>query len=108
MKILVNLIKILVVVLLVFVLIQNADQKVDIKIFTLYYANIHLAIVLLLTLGIGAILGALMMGFSVLSAHAQVRELKRKNNQINKELDNLRNISIDEIPEQDIAGPSEK
>ncbi len=102
MKILGNLIKILVIVLLVYVLIQNAGQKVDLRLFTLYYSNLHFSIILLLTLGVGAVLGALMMGISLIHTRAEIRELKRKNRQLTKELENLRNISIDEIPEEDL------
>ena len=99
MKIIENLIKILVVLLLLFVLIQNSDQRVDLQIFTLFYPQINLAIVLLITLGLGAILGAVLLSFSIIQARADLRTLQRKNKQLTRELENLRNISIDEIPE---------
>ncbi len=108
MKILGNLIKILIVVLLIYVLIQNSDQVVDLRFFTLYYPAIHLSVLLLITLGIGAILGSLMMGFTVLQLKGEIRDLKKKNKQLNKELENLRNISIEEIPEGEFGGSEEK
>ena len=107
MKILGNLLKILVLVLLVYVLIQNADQRIDLRLFTLYYPNVPLSITLLLTLGIGGILGAVMMGLSLLQLRGEIRNLQRKNKQLTRELENLRNISIDEIPEEDIPGSEE-
>lgn len=107
MKILGNLIKILVVVLLMYVLFQNADQKVDLVLFTLPPQNMSLSIVLLLTLGIGAILGAVMMSISLLQSRSEIRLLAKKNKQLTRELENLRNISIDEIPEDEFTGSGE-
>ncbi len=107
MKILGNLVKILLVVLLVYVLIQNSDQIVDLKFFTLYYPQIHLSIVLLIALGIGAVLGAVMVSFSIINLRGEIRDLKKRNRQLTKELENIRNISIDEIPEDDFNGSGE-
>ncbi|HFE63893.1 MAG TPA: LapA family protein [Caldithrix sp.] len=107
MKILGNIIKILVVVLLVYVLIQNADQIVDLKLFTFYYPEVHFSLIILITLGIGAILGAVMMSFSIMQLRSEVRNLQRKNKQLTQELENLRNISVDEIPEDSFPSPDE-
>jgi len=100
MKIIENVIKILVVLLLLFVLLSHAEQHVDLKIFTLYYPEQNLAIVLLITLGLGAILGALLLGFNFIQVRSESRLLKKKIDQLTKELENLRNISIDEIPDE--------
>ena len=101
MKIIENLLKILLVLLLLFVLIQNSDQRVNLQIFTLFYSQINLAIVLLITLGLGAILGAILLSFSIIQARSELRISQKKNKQLTRELENLRNISIDEIPEED-------
>ena len=100
MKIIENIIKILLVLLLLFVLIQNSGQRVDLQIFTLFYPDINLSIVLLVTLGLGAILGAVLLSFNIIQVRSENRQLQKKNNQLTKELENLRNISIDEIPEE--------
>lgn len=102
MKLIENLAKILAVVLLLFVLIQNAEEKIDLRIFTLYYSEVHLAIVLLITLGIGAILGSILLSISILQMKSEIRILNKKNKQLTKELENLRNISVEEIPEEGI------
>jgi uncharacterized integral membrane protein len=107
MKILGNLLKILIVVLLVYVLIQNAEQKVNLQLFTLFYPDIHLSIVLLLTLAIGAIFGAVLMSVSIIHLRGEIRDLQRRNKQLNRELENLRNISVDEIPEEDAPDTTE-
>jgi uncharacterized integral membrane protein len=100
MKIIENIIKILLVLLLLFVLIQNSGQRVDLQIFTLFYPDINLSIVLLVTLGLGAILGAVLLSFNVIQVRSDNRLLQKKNAQLTKELENLRNISIDEIPDE--------
>ena len=102
MKILGNLIKILLFLLLLFVLVQNAEEKIDLQIFKLYWEQIHVSIVLLITLGIGAISGATLISFSILHLRSDLRSLQRKNKQLNRELENLRNISVDEIPVDEI------
>ncbi|MBN2364627.1 MAG: LapA family protein [Calditrichaeota bacterium] len=107
MKIIENLIKILIVLLLLFVLIQNSSQKIDLQLFTLYYPNINLAIILLITLGIGAVLGALMLSLNLIQSRSEIRNLQKKNKQLTKELENLRNISIEEIPDGEIQSPEE-
>jgi uncharacterized integral membrane protein len=104
MKIIENLIKILLVLLLLFVLVQNSDQRVNLQIFTLFFSKINLAIVLLITLGMGAILGAILLSFSVIQARSELRISLKKNKQLTRELENLRNISIDEIPEEASKG----
>jgi uncharacterized integral membrane protein len=98
MKIIENVLKIIVVLLLLFVLIQNSHQRIDLFFFTLTKEGINLALVLLITLGFGAIIGALMISFSLIHSRTEVRQLMKKNKQLTKELENLRNISIDEIP----------
>jgi uncharacterized integral membrane protein len=108
MKIIENLIKILIVLLLLFLLIQNSDQRINLQLFTLYYPNVNVAIVLLITLGIGAILGAVMLSFNVLSLRSEIRNMQKKNKQLTRELENLRNISIEEIPDVDVQDVNEK
>ncbi|GAB4368960.1 MAG: hypothetical protein Kow0042_10450 [Calditrichia bacterium] len=103
MKIIGNIIKILILVLLIYVLIQNADEKLDLKLFTLYYSQVSVSIILLITLGLGAVIGAFLMGFSIIHARSEIRNLQRKNKQLTKELENLRNISVDEIPEDEFS-----
>jgi uncharacterized integral membrane protein len=103
MKIVGNLLKILILILLFYILIQNGSQVINLKLFTSEYMNVPLAIILLLALGIGAILGVIMMSFSFINSRTEIRNLKRTNRQLTKELENLRNISIDEIPEGDLS-----
>lgn len=105
MKIIENVLKIIVFLLLLFILIQNSGQRVDLYLFTLSYNEINLALVLLITLGFGTVIGALLLSFSLMHSHSEMREMQKKNRQLTKELENLRNISIDEIPDE---GPKAK
>lgn len=107
MKVLGNLLKILLLLLLFYILIQNGKQTVDFQLFTLQYISVPLAIILLLALGIGAILGVLLMSMSFINSRSEIRGLKRDNRRLTKELESLRNISIDDIPEDEFHGSDE-
>lgn len=101
MKIILNLLKILLIIVLLFLLTQNANQSVSINLLNYSFQNVNLYLVIIVSLTIGAMLGAVFMAFSVLQSRKEVRDLKRKTQQLTKELENLRNVSIDEIPEQE-------
>lgn len=103
MKIVLNLIKILIFIFALFILTQNNDQYVDIKFITTTYTGVNLLVVILISLTVGAVLGAVFMAFSVIQSRGDVKTLRSKNRQLMSELENLRNISIDEIPEEDTA-----
>ena len=47
------------------------------------------------------IMGAIILSFYVMSSRAEVRMLKKERTKLLHELDGLRNMSIDEIPEVD-------
>ncbi|NIT61694.1 MAG: DUF1049 domain-containing protein [Aliifodinibius sp.] len=106
MKIALNLLKILIFIFALFILAQNTRQYVDIELLTYSYSNVNLLVVILVSLTIGAVLGAVFMAFSIIQSHSQVKELRNKNRQLINELENLRNISIEEIPDEDFSlGP---
>ena len=78
MKIVGNIVKILIVVLLVYVLLQNAGQTVNLKFFTLYQQDMQVSLLLLLTLGVGAILGAVLVSFSIIHLRNEIRILNKR------------------------------
>lgn len=102
MKIFLNLVKIAVFILALWVLTQNSGQYVDIQIFRTTFLNVNLLVVILVTLTVGAVIGAIFMAFSMLQGRAEVKNLRNKNNQLLRELENLRNLSIDEIPDEEM------
>ena len=99
MKIFLNLLIIAIIVLVMIILTQNADQSVDVDVLTYSQTGINLVFVMIISFTIGAMFGAAFMAFSAIQAKARVREIQRKNKTINSELERLRNISIEEIPD---------
>jgi len=108
MKIFLNLIKILFILLILFLLTQNANQYVDIRLLNYHFQGVNLYIVIILSVALGALLGAIFMSFSVLQTRNEMKDLRRKNRQLQKELESLRNVSIDEIPEEEEDSTSEQ
>ncbi len=103
MKVLLTLIKVLLIVLILFVLTQNAGQFVDIKLLTYQFTQVNLYVVIIVSFTVGAILGVVFMALSYMQSRSEVRALKKANRQLSRELENLRNVSIEEIPEDDLS-----
>jgi uncharacterized integral membrane protein len=86
---------------------NNIEQKVDIHFFQITYTNIHLIIIIFISFFIGAIVGAILLSAQLLKSRSEIRSVKKENLLLLKELDGLRNLSIDELPEADTQiGPS--
>jgi len=79
----------------------NLDQYVTIHFFQTTYESINLIVVIFITFFIGTIVGAIILSAHVLSSRAEIRALKKDKQKLIKELDGLRNLSIDEIPVTD-------
>ena len=80
---------------------MNLDQYVTIQFFQTTYNNVNLIIVIFITFFIGTIVGAIILSSHVMSARAEIRMLKKERSKLIDELDGLRNMSIDEIPDVD-------
>jgi len=80
---------------------MNLDQYVTIHLFQNVYPNINLVVVIFITFFIGMIVGAIVLSTQLLSLRSELRLLRRDKGKLLKELDGLRNLSIDEIPEAD-------
>jgi uncharacterized integral membrane protein len=80
---------------------MNLGQNVDIQLFTKTYQQVNLIVVIFITFFIGTIVGAIILSTIVLSSKAEIRTLKKDKSKLMGELDGLRNMSIDEIPEAD-------
>ncbi|GEM_PF-3426878 len=103
MKIVLNLLKLLIFILALYILTQNSGQSVAIKLLGYQNPSVPLLVVLIITLTVGAVLGAVFMAFSLIQTQSELRNLRNKNKQLMNELENLRNISIDEIPDEGLA-----
>ena len=75
---------------------QNSVERVDIHFINYSIQNSYLNVVLLFTLLFGVIAGFLTSVFAVFSNKAQIKSLQNKNRILTEELNDLRNVAIDE------------
>ena len=79
----------------------NIDKSTDIDIFTKKYEQVKLYKFIFISVVIGVIIGVTILALELLKTKAEMRLLKKEKNKMLKELDGLRNLSIDEIPDSD-------
>ena len=97
---------VLIVLLIMWFLTQNADQVVEeLEIFQYSYFNIYLVNVLFGTFAFGVVMGFLIPVFQYLGAKSETRRLKREMKKIRSELDDLRNVGIESDLEVDSESP---
>jgi uncharacterized integral membrane protein len=94
--------------LLLWFFAMNLDQYVTIQLFQTTYQNVNLIVVIFITFFIGTIVGAILLSFYVLNSRAEVRNLKKERSKLMNELDGLRNLSIDEIPDAETKITTQK
>ena len=87
---------ILINLVLVYFLAQNAGEKVDLNLLFFSYENVPVFLIILFSLSIGILSGFLSAVIVVLSLKSQIRSLKDKNRLLTDELNDLRNVAIDE------------
>tara|TARA_B100000287_G_C20372595_1_gene678324 strand:+ start:159 stop:482 length:324 start_codon:yes stop_codon:yes gene_type:complete len=75
---------------------QNSNEKVDIYFFHYNLSNAHLNVVLLFNLLFGVVAGFVASVFVVLTDRSQIKSLRNKNRILTDELNDLRNVAIDE------------
>ena len=80
----------------------NLDQYVTVRVFNAIYEDVNLVTVIFLSVLSGVVIGALMVATQVIKAKADVISIKKQNKSLIRELESLRNLSIDEIPDQEI------
>jgi len=77
----------------------NLNQYVTIYLFNHVYENVNLVTVIFISLFIGVIIGALLLSSQMVKSKTETAAIKKQNKKLHKELEGLRNLSIDEIPE---------
>ena len=75
---------------------QNSVERVDIHFINYSIKNSYLNVVLLFTLLFGVISGFLSSVFLIFSNKTQIKSLQNKNKILSEELNDLRNVAIDE------------
>ncbi len=97
---------VLIVLLIMWFLTQNADQVVEeLEIFQYSYFDIYLVNILFGTFAFGVIMGFLIPVFQYLGAKSETRKLKREMKKIRSELDDLRNVGIESELEDEPESP---
>ncbi len=95
MKLIKMFVLIIVLLALVFFLMRN-DDRATVNLLFQQYTDITIASIMLVSLGIGLIIGFLMATTSILSAKNTSRTLRSKNKKLVDELNLLRNVNIEE------------
>ena len=75
---------------------QNSNEKVDIFFFNYSLNDAFLNVVLLFNLLFGVAAGFLSAVFIIISNKSQIKSLQNKNRVLTDELNDLRNVAIDE------------
>ena len=85
----------IIVLILLFFLLRNTGQ-VNVDLFFVQYSNVPVAFVMLLSLAVGVFVGFGLALASIFSGKAEIRSLRLKNRRLSEELNDLRNVAIDE------------
>ena len=75
---------------------QNSVERVDIHFFNYSINSSYLNVVILFTLLFGVVAGFLTSVFVIFSHKTQIKSLQNKNRILTDELNDLRNVAIDE------------
>ena len=75
---------------------QNSVERVNIHFINYSIENSYLNVILLFTLLFGVIAGFLTSVFVIFNNKAQIKSLQNKNRILTEELNDLRNVAIDE------------
>lgn len=87
---------VIIVLLIMWFMTQNADQVIEeLELFQYSYFNISLVSVLFVTFAFGVMMGFLIPVFQYLHAKAEVRKIKKELKKLRSELNELRNVGIE-------------
>ena len=75
---------------------QNSNEKVDIFFFNYSLSDAYLNVILLFNLLFGVAAGFIASVFIIFSNKSQIKSLRNKNKILTEELNDLRNVAIDE------------
>ena len=95
MKLIKTFILIVTVLFLVYFLTQN-NARVYVNLVFTEFNNASVSMVIFGSLTIGILLGYLFAIFSILTGKAEIRSMQNKNKRLSDELNDLRNVAIDE------------
>tara|TARA_Y100000591_G_scaffold91241_1_gene77110 strand:+ start:327 stop:641 length:315 start_codon:yes stop_codon:yes gene_type:complete len=91
---------IIIILFLIYFLSMN-NAKVDIDLLFKKFNQVSISMVIFGALSLGVLFGYIIAVFSVLSTRAQNRNLQNKINSLTDELNNLRNVAVNETVYED-------
>ena len=91
---------IIIVLFLIYFLSMN-NARVDIDLLFKKFNGVSISMVIFGALSLGVIIGYIIAVFSVLSSKAQNRKLQNKIKNLSDELNNLRNVAVNETAYED-------
>jgi len=91
---------IIIVLFLIYFLSMN-NGPVDIDLLFKKFDGVSISLVIFGALSLGVIIGYIIAVFAVLSSKAQKRSLQNKIKSLSEELNNLRNVAVDETIYED-------
>jgi uncharacterized integral membrane protein len=98
---------IIILAVILWFLALNVDTTVrQIQIFTITLQNVNLVHVMLASFLIGVLVGFLIPVMEILSVKAEARKFERQSKKLQNELNDLRNVAIEEDLQQ-LPGPAE-
>jgi uncharacterized integral membrane protein len=86
----------LVVLVLVLVFLMQNTNMVSVDLIFAKYENVKVAMIMLGALSVGILIGYGVAVTNILSTKTEIRSLKTKNRRLSDELNDLRNVAIDE------------
>ena len=86
----------LVLLILVLVFLMQNTKVVSVNLVFAQYENVQVAMIMLGALSVGILIGYGVVVTNILSAKTEIRSLKTKNRRLSDELNDLRNVAIDE------------
>ncbi len=84
------------VILALLVFLMRNASKVSIDLILVQYDSVSLAVVMIFTVAVGILIGFGVSLSTILSTKADHHSIKLKNRQLTEEINNLRNVAIEE------------
>ena len=86
----------LVVLILILIFLLKNTEEVAIDLIFMRYSQVKIAFVMVGALAVGILIGYGVAVISIISAKSEIRSFKLKNRRLSDELNDLRNVAIDE------------
>ena len=86
----------LAVILMMLVFLMRNANRISVDLIMVQYDQVSLAVVMIFTVAIGILIGFVVSLSTILSTKADNRSIRLKNRQLTDEINNLRNVAIED------------